>query len=302
MTERSPTRFRPRFDVLEDRCLLSGYRLTVSSPFQQHATAGVRAEFPKIAWFQGKDAAGRSITSPAGFKATIDWNGDGRPDTTTTDMVADPASPYVFDVRASYTYPPSPNRTVYFVQVTLTDPAGGTWRPNPTMMGVDATPGLTSPQPRPEPQPISAYKSRHELGLFKAGKLTARRAMKLLQDNPQRFFPFPFHGPKRLLEGWGYVLSPVAGGLVPIHGILQARDVGPTSFTLEVKTHGYIVSPGSTITFRTYEAILGGKRRVFLEQEGKLNGDGALVQWADATFGPFAWKEQARRLAAALRK
>jgi hypothetical protein len=121
--------------------------------------------------------------------------------------------------------------------------------------------------------------------------------MTLLQSDPARFYPFPFHG-KPIIEGGVYTIEPVRiGPLHPFSGQLQARHVTATSYTLVVLSKGYIVSPGSTIVFQTGQLRDG---RVYLQQTARLNTDDPLVEFADKTFGPIAWWEMAMNLSRAL--
>src|SRR5262249_18518200 len=99
-------------------------------------------------------------------------------------------------------------------------------------------------------------------------------------------------GAARHVTGWAGV-----GPVRVASGGLQARYLTPTSFTLVVQAPGYVVSRGSSNTFRT---LTDARGRVLLQQTGRLYEDDAWTRLADQLFGPVAWAEMANRLHAAL--
>ncbi len=143
--------------------------------------------------------------------------------------------------------------------------------------------------------------------LVKSGEpYTPQQAMKLLQQDPNRIFPFPFTGPEgqkniTIKAGGKYHLKPT--GTEVMAGDLHAENVTARSFTLVVDSDGYIVPKGSTITFSTSldsagNLILQHNGQLALSGSGMLAGfaNGSLIN-ADAVGGSMAWHVQAMNLA-----
>lgn len=135
---------KPRLDFLELRCVLSGYSVTLNSPYEIGTSiAGQSQSYTDVANFQATDPTGSAVTDPAGFKATIDW-GDN---TSSTGVIAEwPGTPWLFEIDGTHAYP-DPSNGEYNVQVTLVDPDGGIWYGAPSIATVDPPPNNLSSSP-----------------------------------------------------------------------------------------------------------------------------------------------------------
>jgi hypothetical protein len=126
-----------RLEILERRCLLSGYDVTLNSPYEVGTSIAANAtDYTDIADFQATDPNGNPVTDPAGFSATILW-GDGT--SSTASIVDYPGLAGLFQIDGDHAYP-NPGNGEYSVQVVLTDPDGGTWFGAPSIATVDARP------------------------------------------------------------------------------------------------------------------------------------------------------------------
>jgi hypothetical protein len=134
----------PPLDSLESRCLLSGYDVTLNSPYEVGTSiAGQSQAYTDVADFQATDPSGNPVTTPAGFTTTIYW-GDGT--TSTGDIEDYPGVEGLFEVNGNHAYP-NPSNGEYNVQVELTDPDGGEWYADPSTATVDPRPDDLSSTP-----------------------------------------------------------------------------------------------------------------------------------------------------------
>jgi hypothetical protein len=130
--------------------------------------------------------------------------------------------------------------------------------------------------------------------------------MKRLQQDPSRYFPFPIrkdnakHSKGPISGGQYYWLDPVNTlGVSITPGVLQARNVTKTSFTLFVTNkQPYVVPAGSYITFSTFVDSSGD---VVLRQQGVLANPNLINRWLDVLGGQQAWQQQAANLRQAIR-
>lgn len=274
------------------------------APVQMNVAPVPSPRLPTGAWPPLRDVGtlsgkydGQIVSNPAEYSVRINW-GDS-PNWEKGVVVRNPR--WTANNRAEQ----------FILQGSHRYAAAGAYRIVLHVTGPDGQTSTTQVADAVAERPLKFLYQRDDVVARAGDGITPEQAMAALQANPHDLFPFDITGADgtlrpTIVEGGMLHLKPlhVIGSPVPVPmlgGNLQAVGVTPTSFTLVVRTDGYIVPVGSTISFETLRDSSGN---VILRHTGFAGPDanpfGGFMEWANTHARNYLWPIQAGLLYAAL--